>query len=228
MIDFIKGLPKSLKFNCIMVVVDRMSKYSHFIPLKHPFTATQVVDYFIKEIVRLHGIPCTIISDRDKVFTSTFWKVLFCQQGSKLQMSSSYHPQTDGQTTIVNLCLESYLRCFVSENSKLWAKWLYWAEYSYNTTFHASLVDSISGTTFHFTTFHSLIKDTPFKVVYGWYPPKLLHDGSPPSPVDSVDTLLRERGATLSKLKQHLRDALSAMKKKADQHRRELQFEVGD
>ena len=105
--DFIEGLPKSQGYNCIMVVLDRMSKFAHFILVKHPFTATIVADQFSKEIVRLHGIPTSIVLDRDKVFTSSFWKELFHLQGTKLRMSSSYHPQTDGQTDVVNMCLEA-------------------------------------------------------------------------------------------------------------------------
>ena len=75
--DFIEGLPKSNGYDAILVVVDRLSKYAHFSPLKHPFTAKTVVALFVKDIVRLHDIPRTIISDRDKVFLSHFWTELF-------------------------------------------------------------------------------------------------------------------------------------------------------
>ena len=125
-------------------------------------------------------------------------------------MSSSYHPQTDDQTEVVNKCLEAYLRCFMLEQPKYWSKWLHWAEYSYNTAFH------------------SAIQMTPFKAVYGRDPPKLLYYGSPPSPIDSVDTMLQERDVILSRLKQNLLSAQAKMKKKTDMHRRDLEFVVGD
>lgn len=106
--DFISGLPKSNGKNVIFVVVDRLSKYAHFMTLSHPFTA-------------IHGWPRSIVSDRDSVFLSTFWKGLFGLHGTEFLLSSAYHPQTDGQTEVVNMCLETYLRCMCSENSKDWS-----------------------------------------------------------------------------------------------------------
>ena len=137
-LDFITGLPKSKGFEAIFVVVERLSKYSHFIPLKHPYTARKVAEVFTKEIVRLHGVPQSIVSDRDPLFISVFWKELFRLQGTILKMSSSYHPETDGQTEVVNRCLEAYLRCFASEQPKNWSYWISWAELWYNSTYHVT------------------------------------------------------------------------------------------
>nr|GEV88657.1 transposon Ty3-G Gag-Pol polyprotein [Tanacetum cinerariifolium] len=108
--DFIEGLPLSSEYSVIMVVVDRLTKYAHFVALKHPFTAMVVAKSFIANVVRLYGIPTSIMSDHDKVFISSFWQALFKLQGIKLCMSSNYHPQIDGQIVVVNLTLEQYLR----------------------------------------------------------------------------------------------------------------------
>jgi transposase InsO family protein len=132
--DFIDGLPLSKGKNCILVIVDRFSKYSHFVPLAHPFTAQSVAKLFLHNIYRLHGLPASIISDRDKVFTSRFWRELFRLAGVSLKMSSAYHPQTDGQTERVNQCLETFLRCFISASPTKWTDWICLAEFWYNTS----------------------------------------------------------------------------------------------
>ena len=118
--DFIKGLPKSKGMNTILVVVDPLSKYAHFVAMRHPFTAQTVVVAFVKEVVKLHGIPRTITTDRDKVFTSHFWTELFWLQGAKLWRSSANHPQTDEQAKVVNRSMETYLCCFVGDKPKQW------------------------------------------------------------------------------------------------------------
>lgn len=136
--DLIEGLPHSFGKNTIFVVVDRLSKYAHFIAISHPYTAMDFAQIFMDNIYKLHGMPQTIVCDRNPVFTSTFWKGLFLHQGTKFNMSSSYHPQTDGQTEVVNRCLENYLRCMTGDRPTHWSKGLPLAEWWYNTTFHAS------------------------------------------------------------------------------------------
>lgn len=136
--DFIERLPLSHGFSAIFVVVDRLSKYACFILLRHPFTILTVAKAFVEFVVKLHGIPKSIVSDRDKIFLSNFWKSLFDLQGTTLRMSSSYHPQMDGQTEVVNRVLEQYLRCFTHGQPSKWSEWLVWVEYSYNTSTHSS------------------------------------------------------------------------------------------
>lgn len=124
--DFIVALPNYRGFTVILVVVDRLSKFGHFIPLRGDFTSETVATTFIQNIIKLHGVPISIVTDRDRVFLSKFWKSLFKAMGTTLSMSSSYHPQSDGQTKALNKCLELYMRCFVAENPKRWVELLPW------------------------------------------------------------------------------------------------------
>ena len=126
-------------YEVIMVVVDHFTKYAHFVPLCHPFTAASVARAFWDNIIKLHGVPLSIISDRDKIFTSNLWRALLDAAGTKLSYSTAYHPQTDGQNERVNQCLEMYLQCAVHDTPKHWRKWLPTAEFWYNTSHHLSL-----------------------------------------------------------------------------------------
>jgi IS30 family transposase len=127
--DFVEGLPKSEGRAVIFVVVDRFSKYAHFMAMPHPYTACSVARMFLDNIYKLHGFPATIVSDKDTVFRSLFWKELFARQGVKLCHSTAYHPQSDGQTEVVNKCLENYLRCMTGSSPTQWVKWLPLAEW---------------------------------------------------------------------------------------------------
>ncbi|KAA0043541.1 transposon Tf2-1 polyprotein isoform X1 [Cucumis melo var. makuwa] len=116
--DFIDGLPKAAGFDVILVVMDRLSKYAHFLALKHPCAAKSMAEIFVKEILRLHGFPTSIVSDRDKVFLSNFWHEMFRLFGTRLSRSSTYYPQSDGQIEVVNRGVDVYLRCFCGEKPK--------------------------------------------------------------------------------------------------------------
>jgi hypothetical protein len=118
--DFIEALPRSQNYTCILVVVDTFTKYANFLPLRHPFTALSVAKVFHDHIYKHHGLPQSIVSDRDKIFLSHLWQELFRLADVRLRMSSAYHPQSDGQTERVNQCLETFLRCFVHACPSQW------------------------------------------------------------------------------------------------------------
>lgn len=106
------------------MIVDRLSKFAHFLPLSHPFMVKQVAKAFLENIYKLYGLPKTIVCDRDPVFVSHFWQELFCLHRVNFNMSSYYHPQIDGQSEAVNRCLEMYLLCFSRNSPKSWSSWL--------------------------------------------------------------------------------------------------------
>ncbi|GJX34500.1 putative mitochondrial protein [Tanacetum coccineum] len=116
--DIIVDLPKSQGKSVILEVVDRLSKYAHYMALSHLYTASSVEQVFLDTIYRLHRLPDSIVSDRDTVFLSLFWKSLFKMLKVDLKMSTAYHPQTDRQTEVVNKCVECYLRCMTGERPK--------------------------------------------------------------------------------------------------------------
>ena len=94
--DFVEGLPKFHSKDVVLVVVDRLTKFVHFIPLSHPYMAAKVADLYLQHVFKLHGMPTSIVSDRDPILTSHFWPELMRLQGVQLAMSSTYHPQYDG------------------------------------------------------------------------------------------------------------------------------------
>lgn len=183
--------------NVIMVVVNRLSKYAYFITVSHPYTAGKIANSFLTNIYKLHGMP-TIVTDRDPTFTSNFWKEFFKLQGTTLRYSSAYHPQTDGQSEIVNKMVEQFLRYFSLDKPKGWANWLALAEFWYNTIVHTST------------------KLTPFESVYGTPPPKLLKYTPSTTNIQAVDETLKSIEEILAILKANIQMAQDRMKKLFD------------
>ncbi|XLU70725.1 hypothetical protein S245_029778 [Arachis hypogaea] len=137
--DFITKLPNSEGFTTVMVVVDRLSKIARVAPLKPGFTAKVVAQKFLNSVVRYHGFPSSIVSDKDPLFLSRFCKQLFESCGTRLLYSIAYHLQTNGQTEVVNRTLEQYLRVFTDAHQAKWSLYLMWAEYCSNTFFRSTI-----------------------------------------------------------------------------------------
>ena len=134
--DFITSLSKTFSGNdAIWVILDRLTKSAHFLAIKSTYTLDRLAQLYIQEIVRLHGIPKSIISDRDPRFTSNFWRSLQEALGTRLSFSTAYHPQTDGQTERVNQILEDMLRACILELKGNWDQYLPLAEFAYNNSY---------------------------------------------------------------------------------------------
>uniref|UniRef100_A0A2N9GE10 RNA-directed DNA polymerase n=1 Tax=Fagus sylvatica TaxID=28930 RepID=A0A2N9GE10_FAGSY len=209
--DFVSGLPRSPKgHDAIWVIVDRLTKSAHFIPIRMNYSLDQLAQLYIEEIVRLHGIPVSIVSDRDPRFTSRFWKSLHKALGTNLNFSTAFHPQTDGQSERTIQILEDMLRACVLDLKGSWANHLCLVEFAYNNSFQSS------------------IGMAPYEALYGrkcrspicWDEVgvrKILGPEIIQRTCEKVD-LIRER----------LRTAQSRQKSYADKRRKDLEFEVGD
>jgi transposase InsO family protein len=136
-------------YDSIWVIVDRLTKVAHFIPVRTNYMGAKLAELYMTRIVCLHGVPKKIVSDRGSQFTSRFWKKLHESLDTKLNFSSAYHPQTDGQTERTNQVLEDMLRACALKHGGSWEKSLPYAEFSYNNSYQASL------------------KMSPFEALYG-------------------------------------------------------------
>jgi acyl-ACP thioesterase len=144
------GLPMMThKFDSIWVIMDRLSKSTHFIPINSNYKVQKYAEIYISHVLYLHGVPKMIISDRGSQSITRFWEQLHASLMTQLIHSSAYHLQTDGQTKQVNQILEDILRSCVLEHHGSWDKSLPWAEFSYNNSYQESL------------------KKAPFEVLYG-------------------------------------------------------------
>ncbi|KAH0716239.1 hypothetical protein KY285_007584 [Solanum tuberosum] len=208
--DFITCLPSSKGKSTIMTVVDWLSKYGHFIALPSSFTAQSVAEAFVIGIVRLHGPPRSIVTDRDPRFLHSFWQELNRLQGTTLAMSTAYHPQTDGQSEVLNKCVEQYLRCFVADALTKWVVMLAWAEYWYNTAYQSSA------------------RMTPFQVLYGRDPPTVARYILGSSSSEIIEAYLVDRDEVLTLLKANLARAQNRMKGLDGKSRRELTYQMGE
>jgi hypothetical protein len=209
--DFIVGLPRTQKgYNSIWVVVNRLTKVAHFIPVNTTYSSARLAELYISRIICLHGVPKKIISDRGSQFTSRFWEQLHDSLDTKLRFSTAYHPQTDGQTERTNQVLEDMLRACAIQYGTSWDKCLPYAEFSYNNSHLASL------------------KKSPFEALYGRKCTTPLYwDQIGERQVFGPD-IVEEAEQLVQQVRENLRVAQTRQKSYADVRRRDLTFAVGD
>jgi transposase InsO family protein len=209
--DFIVGLARTQSgYDSISVIVDRLTKVAHFIPVKTTYSGMQLVELYMSKIVCLHGVPKKFVSDTGTQFTSKFWERLHETMDTQLRFSSAYHPQTDGQTERVNQILEDMLRACALQYERSWDKSLSYAEFSYNNNYQESL------------------KMAPFEMLYGRRCRTPLFWSESGEQKVFGPNILEEAEKQVSMVRENLRVAQSRQKSYVDHRRRELSFEVGD
>ena len=209
--DFVTGLPRTQgQKDAIWVIIDRLTKSAHFIAIKTTWGTQKLAEVFLHEIVRLHGTPKTIVSDRDGRFMSRFWKELHKAMGTELRFSTAFHPQTDGQSERTIQTLEDMLRACVLDHSVSWESSLGLIEFTYNNSWHAT------------------IQMAPFEALYG------RKCRSPICWDENADKILlgpelvERTSADIALIRQRMLTAQSRQKSYADLKRRDVEFEVGD
>ncbi|GAB2298214.1 hypothetical protein Dimus_038521 [Dionaea muscipula] len=209
--DFLTGLPTTRNgHDVVWVIVDRLTKSTHFLPVKVTFSLERLTRLYIREIIRLHGAPVTIVSDRDPRFVSKFWGALHREFGTRLSFSTAYHPQTDGQSERTIQTLEDMLRACALDWRGNWDDHLPLMEFSYNNSFHSS------------------IEMAPYEALYG------RKCRSPSCWVEVGERqilgpeLVDEASQMIAMITERLATAQSRQKSYADHRRRDLEFQVGD
>ncbi|GJZ58886.1 hypothetical protein Tco_0614702 [Tanacetum coccineum] len=197
-------------YDSIWVIVDRLTKSAHFLPMKETDSTEKLTRLYMKEIVARHGIPVSIISDRDSHFTSRVWQSLHKALGTQLDLSTAYHPQTDGQSERTIQTLEDMLRACVIDFGNGWDRHLPLVEFSYNNSYHTS------------------IKATPFETLYGrkcCSPVCWAEVGEAQLTGPKINHETTEK---IFKIKDRMQAARDRQKSYADKRRKPLEFEVGD
>ncbi|KAL5752232.1 hypothetical protein ACOSQ2_022739 [Xanthoceras sorbifolium] len=209
--DFVAGLPLTRsKHDSIWVIVDRLTKSTHFLPVRTDYSLDKLAELYIREIVRLHGVPISIISDRDPRFTSRFWGKLQEALGTRLNFSTAFHPQTDGQSERVIQVLEDMLRSCVIDFEGSWDRHIPLVEFVYNNSFQSS------------------IGMAPYEVLYGRKcKTPLCWTELSESKIAGPD-LIRETEEKVKVIKERLKAAADRQKSYADLKRKDIEYEVGE
>jgi hypothetical protein len=209
--DFIVGLPcTQAGYDSIWVIVDRLTKVAHFIPVKTTYSGAKLAELYMSRIVCLHGVPKKIMLDRGSQFTSKFWEKLHESMDTKLNFSSAYHPQIDGQTERTNQILEDMLRACALKYGKSWDTSLPYVEFSYNNSYQAS------------------IEMAPYEALYGRQcRTPLFWSQTGESQVFGPE-VLKDVEKQVQMVRETLKVAQTRQKSYADKRRRALSFEVGD
>jgi transposase InsO family protein len=209
--DFVVGLPRTPKGNdLVWVIVDRLTKVAHIVPVKTRYTTEKHAELYVEHILRLHGTPRSIVSDRGPQFVSKFWQSFHKLMGTTLNHNTAFHPQTDGQTETVNQVLEDMLRACALTYGTDWESSLPFAEFSYNNSFQASL------------------RMAPFEALYGRKCRTPLAWSEVGERALFGPAIIEESEEKVEKVRENLRFAQSRQKSYADKRRRELTFAVGD
>jgi hypothetical protein len=209
--DFITGLPTTSRgFDSIWVIIDRLTKLAHFLPVKVKHSTVTLAKLYFERILSLHGVPRTIVSDRGPQFVSKFWMELHKSMGTKVIHSSAYHPQTSGQTERVNQILEDMLRSCALTFRDQWDECLPLAEFSYNNSYQES------------------IKMAPFEALYGRRCRTPLNWSEPGERWFFGVDLVKQTEEKVRQIQNNLKVAQSRQKSYADKRRRPLVFQVGD
>jgi len=209
--DFMIGMPKTIKQDdSIWVIVDRLTKAAHFLAIKATFTSEQLANLYIKEIVRLHGVPLSIVLDCDTKFVSRFWQGFQRAMGTELRLSTTFHPQMDGQSERTSQTLEDMLRACALDYAGAWDHNLPLIKFAYNNSCHAS------------------IGVAPFEALYGrrCRTPVCWNEVGERDP--SKVELIGQTIEIIKTIRKRLQVAQSKQKSYADNRRRPLEFEVGD
>jgi hypothetical protein len=197
---FIEGFPQINGKSVTLTVIDRFSKYARFIPMGHPYIASH------SSGMCLHGIPSSIVSDRNLVLKSNFWHKLFSLAGVKLQLPSAFHLQSETTNKIITM----YLRCLVRDRPQQWLRWLSWAEFCYNSSFQTSL------------------RTSPFNVVYEREPPSVHAYEEGEARLPAIQQQLHERDEFLAEIKDHQEQSQQQYKMHFDHKHRDVEFQIGD
>jgi len=209
--DFVVGLPKAPSGqDAIWVIVDRLTKCARFLPIKITDSMDKLGELYVREIVRLHGVPISIVSDRDPRFTSKFWEKLQNAMGTKLNFSTAYHPQTDGQSERTIQTLEDMLRLCVLDFKGSWIRYLPLVEFAYNNSFQAT------------------IGMAPYEALYGRKCRSPLYWDEVGERQLLGPELVQETKENIALIRKRMLTAQSRQKSYTDKHRRELKFAIGD